>query len=136
MGSSFVPNRVISYAIGANGSLTEVSNLVSPGKEQNKKQQTQQHKRKPKREEQQKSQKTNKQTEEEQRVRIVSKKTQTKRHTKRANRRASPLINALAATVISLPLRLSQLAVGPQSNLLAVSYTSVAGYVALYGIDR
>lgn len=36
---------------------------------------------------------------------------------------------------ISLPLRLSQLAVSPTGNLLAVSLTSVAGYVALYGID-
>lgn len=67
MGSSFIANRVISYRINADGSLTEQSNLVSP--------------------------------------------------------------------TISLPLRLSQLAVNPYSNLLAVSYTSVAGYVALYGIN-
>lgn len=45
------------------------------------------------------------------------------------------LISRLTSPTISLPLRLSQLSVSPQGNLLAVSYTSVAGYVALYKID-
>lgn len=48
---------------------------------------------------------------------------------------ALQLVSSLPAPVISLPLRISQLAVSPQGNLLAVSLTSVAGYVALYKID-
>ena len=44
------------------------------------------------------------------------------------------LVSSLMGPIISLPLRLSQLSVSPDSTLLAVSYTSVAGYVALYGI--
>lgn len=56
-------------------------------------------------------------------------------HSYRVNADGSlTLVSALTAPVIALPLRLSQLAVGPHSNLLAVSYTSVAGYVALYGL--
>ncbi len=46
------------------------------------------------------------------------------------------LVSSLAGPVISLPLRISQLAVSPLGNLLAVSYTSVAGYVALYKVDH
>lgn len=48
---------------------------------------------------------------------------------------ALTLVSSLDAPVISLPLRISQLAVAPGGNLLAVSLTSVAGYVALYRID-
>ncbi len=44
-------------------------------------------------------------------------------------------VSSVTLPVISLPLRLSQLAVAPRNNLLAVSLTSVAGYVALFGID-
>jgi hypothetical protein len=48
---------------------------------------------------------------------------------------ALSFVSSVTVAVISLPLRISQVAVSPQGHLVAVSLTSVAGYVVLYKLD-